>query len=678
MLPDGPAATSPGGDAAGDWLRTWRARTWRWWQLQVSAEACLWGMAAALVAVALRVHVGLAVAIGLAVGLWRMVAGTLARDVRRMLLAVEASRPDLQNALVAWHDIERGVLSATAPFHDRLGVRARDILASAPRPAARRPAEWWSAVVAVGLAAALAWWLPQLATRSSTEERRTVADPGVSAARPGPLEVSYVVTPPAYTGRPAVHVEDADVVEALAASVIRATYLGATSGTMARFGGETIAPSSDEAGLVVSFDAHTSGLLTLQDSDGTLVHTTAVHVVPDAAPTVRITAPGQDLRVADAARTIDLAVTAADDIGLRSLRVRYTRVTGSGETFEFVDGELPLTIARDDPRAWRARARLDLTALEMAPGDTLVYYALARDGRLDAAGLAESERYLVEIPRPGDLAGGDFSLPEPENRYALSQRMVILLTERLLERRSRMDRDEYVREAQALAVQQRRVRAEFVFLMGGDVVDEEEEAAHSHEIEAGRLDNSGQQELLEAVRQMAQAEQRLTDADLGEALPYEYRALNALQAAFGKARYFMRTLPTTVAIDVTRRGSGDLQLADPSSWLRAPVSPDAAAKARQVLAQLARVSPQADAASVRELAGPLVDVDPQSGAWLQAVQRLVDAFASGTPLSARRQALDTTAATLRARVLDAAPALMDVRGARGHDEALVREAGESP
>ena len=108
-----------------------------------------------------------------------------------------------------------------------------------------------------------------------------------------------------------------------------------------------------------------------------------------------------------------------------------------------------------------------------------------------------------------------------------------------------------------LAIAQRRVRAEFVFMLGGEVEDEFEEAAHSHEVEGGRLENKGQGDLTEAVRQMSLAETRLTAAEVREALPYEYKALAALQAAFGKARYVMRTLPSPVQIDASRRLQGD-------------------------------------------------------------------------------------------------------------------------
>ena len=43
--------------------------------------------------------------------------------------------------------------------------------------------------------------------------------------------------------------------------------------------------------------------------------------------------------------------TATDDFGLRTLDLVYTRVSGSGEQFEFTEGQLPLSISRENARA---------------------------------------------------------------------------------------------------------------------------------------------------------------------------------------------------------------------------------------------------------------------------------------------------------------------------------------
>ena len=55
------------------------------------------------------------------------------------------------------------------------------------------------------------------------------------------------------------------------------------------------------------------------------------------------------------------------------------------------------------------------------------------------------------------------------------------------------------------------VRAEVVFLGGGEIEDEVEEAAQSDELAEGRLQNTGRAEMLRAINAMSRAEAQLND-----------------------------------------------------------------------------------------------------------------------------------------------------------------------
>ena len=55
-----------------------------------------------------------------------------------------------------------------------------------------------------------------------------------------------------------------------------------------------------------------------------------VTVIPDRAPTIRVEAPGKDLLLPDATPVVGFSASAADDFGLQSLELRYTKVSGSG------------------------------------------------------------------------------------------------------------------------------------------------------------------------------------------------------------------------------------------------------------------------------------------------------------------------------------------------------------
>lgn len=655
MRPDaggahGPATSSP--DEA--WLEEWVARSWRAWRAWHGAHAVTMGIAVSLLAHAALVPftpmalVAAGVAGVAAAGLALATARGL-RDARAVIEAAEAQDETLRNALFTWHE-SRGRLAA--PIANRLASSARATLGGArsPRPASARAWRILLALLVTGLFA------------NAVVQPRSAPVATVTAARGGDhaqeeatqaLRWSVVVTPPAYTRRPEERLTQPSRIDVLAGARVAITFMGWRAGATLRLGDTALAMADDVDGVTATVSATSSEILIARGQAGEVLATLTLVVRPDSAPTVRITAPAADVRRAEAAGTVAIAFTAQDDLGLRDLRLRFTKISGSGENFTFEDGEWPVDIRKTSPTEWGGAHLVSLPTSGLSPGDSVVYYAVAHDARPGADGAAESERYLIEITKPGAIAAGDFSLPEPEDRFALSQRMVILLTERLLERRPRMSVEEFAREAESLALAQRRVRAEFVFMLGGEVEDEVEEASHSHEVESGREDNRGRGDLTAAVRQMSQAETKLTAAAVREALPYEYRALAALQAAFGRARYFMRTLPAPVQLDASRRLQGERDEAASSRWVSAPLPPAGREPALDLIGRL-----EAPGASIVALAPALVALDRGDAEWVGLVQR---AAAAGD-LAAVSQAL-------RARVLAASPDWMSMPLPRTREEA---------
>ena len=157
------------------------------------------------------------------------------------------------------------------------------------------------------------------------------------------------------------------------------------------------------------------------------------------------------------------------------------------------------------------------------------------------------------------MAAGDaFTLPEEESKYALSQQMLIVKTERLLQKRGSLSADELAEQSLNLAVEQRMIRAEFVFMLGGEINDEEVEAEQSVELQAGRLQNRGQRDLRTATIAMSQAEKLLTASNVADALVAERAAVTALQRAFSRDRYILRAMATRSQLDPARRLTGTL------------------------------------------------------------------------------------------------------------------------
>ena len=655
------------GTADAHWLEAWRRRAWRRWRVLVSLFGAVVALAAALWGqLALEAFGASSVSFAIGVGLVVLVTSVArtrgVRDVRGVLAEAEQTTPELRNALLAWHEHGGSAPPAVAA---RLAAQARHPLETASWP---NPHGRWAWGLALGCLLGAA--LLQVAGRP-TEHTVTVPpvhlpssgrDTHVSNAE---LDWAVTVTAPAYARQPVAHLTRPARVEVLAGSRIDVRFTSWLPQARVLLGNVPV-PAGDEASgrATVTFRAAQSDVLLARDPHGQVLGSIAIVVRPDGAPVVRIVEPAADLRRARADGVVRVGITARDDVGMRELRLRYTKVSGSGESFTFVDGEWPVRVSQESRTTWRGAFALDLSALGLGPGDSVVYHAVAHDARPGAEGAAESERFLIEISRTGDVAGGDFSLPDPDAKFALSQRMVIQLTERLLEQQPRLTPDDYRQQAQALAIAQRRVRAEFVFMLGGDVEDEFEEAAHSYEIEAGRHDNRGRRDLTEAVREMAQAEARLTDADVREALPYEYRALEAVQAALGRSRYFMRTLPVRIRIDASRRLAGDRRDASSVEWERTPVAGDRRAAAMEVLRRLEAATEAKDAAARAGLLPDLVALDRGNADWIALSRQVLDAEGSQVALRA-----------LRARVLAVSPSWMAVPLSRDTREASAQGAG---
>jgi len=212
--------------------------------------------------------------------------------------------------------------------------------------------------------------------------------------------------------------------------------------------------------------------------------------------------------------------------------------------------------------------------------------------------------------------------------------MVIVKTERLLGRRAKMPADELLSETLDLAAEQRQVRAEFVFMMGGELADagvdlnslnEEVEAAGEEDLAAGRLANQGRLDILRAIRSMSRAASRLADGDATAALPLEKEALAFLQRAFSKSRYILRTLGARERLDLSRRLTGVLAAIgrDRRAAVEAPRSPRADAL-RSVLSEVASLTLDGPADSVRigALAQRALQIDPASAQVREAAAKL--------------------------------------------------------
>lgn len=341
--------------------------------------------------------------------------------------------------------------------------------------------------------------------------------------------------------------------------------------------------------------------------------------VPDAPPRVELEAPARDMILGEGRGVLEVRATARDDHGLAAFEIRWIRSRGSGESYAFDEGVLPWAQTDGAAGARRGRARLDLASLELGPGDVLHLRAFARDANPAGVGEGVSETRTVRIAREDEEALVDavLTLPiEAEENPILSQRMLILLTERLLA--SRPAPEAFRAEATRIAEEQARLRGrvgEVIFsrtgdgsegappdpfgppvdVFGGDPgadehgheegfdpldpedvlaaasratgTGDEDEIAHRHDESAILSIN---QDLLDAYNAMWEAERELRQAAARASLPHQNRALDLLQEIRAGERVFSRARVTVPPVDVAgARGSGELDGVRPQGRGRA-------------------------------------------------------------------------------------------------------------
>jgi hypothetical protein len=521
------------------------------------------------------------------------------------------------------------------------------------------------------LAAAAALWAVTLFV--TTEG--TIIGPAASSVA-GLSRIEVTLTPPAYARRDVSRQLDPDRVTVLAGTRVEVRARTTASAIVFTTLDSSVAAPATNGEASASFIARADGLITLQAQGVDARRLIGITVVPDAPPTVRIAAPGKDLLVPDGKRTLDVAITAGDDIGLTSLTLRYTKVSGSGERFTFKDADVPIDIARRDARAWTAAKRWAIESLALEQGDMLVYRAIATDARPGALPV-ESDAFIVEIVAPGALAEAGYSVDPDEERTAISQQMVVLKTQRLIARKASLVADSVLQQSQEIAAEQRRVRAEFVFLMGGEMsdagandtsmtdIDETADAAAEEDLAAGRQLNQGRIALLRAIRSMSLAARSLNEADLTEALTHEREAVKQLELAFSRNRILLRAFSQREALDTTRRLTGDMS--DLARAPRAALPVDSSARTSALrrlsgevaIAQSAKMTANDRARFAGAMAEGVLRVDPSSRD-LQAVSRAFteagNAWRAGNEPAAQR-AYDRATIALNSALAGTLPSL---------------------
>ncbi|HEU4885660.1 MAG TPA: hypothetical protein VFT45_25725 [Longimicrobium sp.] len=580
---------------------------------------------------------------------------------RRFALLAEERIPALQNRLLTAFDLADEVPDGVVgrAFVAEAERRMRDVGVSGVAPARLRlPSILLAASISIAALFALAfpsaaaeawtrWMNPADAYASKWREVRAETLPNVETP-PVPLfdELRWTVQPPAYAGIAAQDGRGDDPISALPGSRIRirSRFPDRWDGVRAGAIGGAALPvrrAGEEWMVEYVMPADARGLSLEAMADGGVVDRRIVPLapLPDQPPDVQLLEPREDMVLASGAGRITLRATAADDYGVGAFDLHWTHSRGSGESYEFVEGDWAFSRVSRNGKTSTGELVIDLGTLQLQPGDIMHVRAVARDrNNVTGPGESVSRTRIIRVARPEELdqITTDIGMPpELPKDPVMSQRMIILMTERLIRERPRLSRQELQSRSSEIARHQARLRdivGEQVYIREADqaiqtgeqdfsyleqgggagaehheeggaekdrpLTPEEmvaaadaatgtgsiEEFAHRHD-ESAILDVN--RDLMRLHNLMWNSQQELNLAKPDTALPYQYEALKIIQAINQAERTYPRGDVRVDPINAAEaRGQGKMEDVGPAARSGGP----ALASLLPLLAELDRVA----------------------------------------------------------------------------------------
>ena len=623
-----------------------------------------------------------AVVIGLLAGWWRWRRGG-ALSVERTALWLEEQLGGLQWRVVTAVDASvRGAAPDAVPVLDASLESAplEDAVRGATVRAVRMPVG--AALVAVAVLALLPAGTVGRVTRPRSGDSLRAASVRAAAARDPLARIVVRVTLPSYAGGATTALDDPLRVEALAGSRVRVEGLGDGVRVQGLLNGVSSSAVAGDAGWQLTFSMP-SKAAALQLSAGTSTRVLVLDARIDSAPVLVLQEPARDSVLRRPAGRFALRADARDDLGLADGSFELIVSSGSGESFTFRTVLLGKAAFQGE-REGALSASLSIDSLGLKPGDVVHLRAVARDRNdVSGPGLGASESRTLRIIRADEYDSVSVeAMPPPETEAsALSQRMLLILTQALDKRRRSLAHDVLVREARALAIEQARLRKKvgaMIFERLGNVdAGEEEEglaamasrgktmSADSLLAEASRATGFGEarvldfegdetpvmkinRPLLEAYNAMWEATTALEVAQPGNAVAPMQRALAAIERARAAERIYLRGKWPKVVVDIARvRLAGREQGAPAARVPRAAVD-------RARVQRLARFDAAIDRIASGDAGARAGTVNGARDALLMLRVELLDtdtaaAHALDAALEVMRRGGDATAALAQAR-----------------------------
>lgn len=402
---------------------------------------------------------------------------------------------------------------------------------------------------------------------------------------------SVRIVPPVYAHLPVQQLGDAEGAKALSGSTVTIDGGGDVPSSVAvraLVDSATAARAGVSARMAVNATATAGGwsvsLTTtaipteLRVSRGHADRILLVEGYGDSIPRVSLRTPAHDSVLRSATGKLPLEATLHDDLGLASGAFEMIISSGEGERFtartvrvgaQRYAGSHDVTL----------RTSLDLDSMRLGPGDIVHLRAVAHDAHPAANrewGSSETRSIRVARPQEYDSVSVEPAPPPEVDKSLLSQRMLLLMTEKLEARRAKLTATVLADETSKLARDQTRLR-----LAVGDAVFQrlgnESSAEHAEgeekgiKIVDGKLvmppdqDMTGMLEegddspviginkpLLEAYNAMWDAGRALELGDRKGAIPHMRVALAAIERARAASRLYLRGKPPVVILDLAK------------------------------------------------------------------------------------------------------------------------------
>ena len=475
----------------------------------------------------------------------------------RVALWIEERVPDLQYSLVTAMEY------AGSPFSRGMEARIeREEVGRATVKALRRTVG--NALGAFAIGALLLYVSPSAAFgRAGLFPRLGERGPGAKELVENRLaSIRARITPPPYTGEQAELLVDPTSIAGLTASSVVIQGDGAPAGISAFGAGKALRVFESSEGWSVSFIMpEKPAALTLRDRNYERIVVLDPHA--DAPPKIALVSPARDTTLRAAQLVIHLNATATDDIGLRGAYFEYLITSGSGEVFNARTVTTPI-VNFNGSRRGSLTATLDLASLRLSQGDVVSIRAIAQDGNtLSGPGTATSDTRTFRIARAEeyDSVAVDAAAPLPVDTAAVSQRMLIMMTEKLVKEKKSIPRQDLVRRSGEIGDLEDKVRKRvesILYEMEGGAEEAEEAGTPPDPSKTLEGEESDQvravknPDLFEAFNALWAAVRSLQIAEPDSALPPMRVALKALDRARLANRLYLRGMPPKVVVDIAR------------------------------------------------------------------------------------------------------------------------------